>query len=965
MRKNFVKVMFFGALALSTVTYVGCKDYDDDIDNLQTQIDAVKVSLETLQAKINSGSVITEVTRGENGVTVKLSDGSSFVLTNGKDGQNGTDGKDGQNGTDGKDAVVWTIGEDGFWYKDGEKTSYKAVGVDGTNGTDGVDGEDGEDGTNGTNGKYYVPNEDTGNFDIYQDGKLLEDSGISWRTETEAGISAIFSGNVLTLNGVEGAPEGVTIKLESGIALSSIAFIPDVVSTDVPYATTSEPFYHIKNYLDGKKVDANGRFLLQSDWDKSNVVELKYRLNPEDASVDGKTLFAFIDRKVKTRAAGDNNTLLNLKETKVETGVVSVGATINPRKLASNSEYNIAALQAWYGQKPLTSDYVHATSTAINVVLADTTKTSAGDATAKVFYSRNYVSATDANIKKDVPLTKAAHVQFKYDGSVDLREKVGLYSNLQKNWIAALGFRGMEYEFTIPEKYLANDDEKTNQQWFITKEGESTIKVNPEITNGTPAIGRMPVVIVDAYLTDNTGARRLVASSYIKLEITANDPEVEERPVYETIEIASAKEAEYHMLEGEFKAFTNNYGADNVSMDYQAINNKIYGTAKLTSATFWQHYGGADNQYNISVSVEGQSQPIISKTVSRDTDTGIEEEGILMRINLNDDATKTSAIKLGVNNKVKTQNTYKNVDGKGAKYTVTITIPANEDDLAYGDIVLTQVFYVKETCQPYNFNENYYFESYGNHKNCIVVKGKLEGTPQHWVMSSKVSEHFAMIDGKNIFAYYNTEVKNVKENGLSFKWTNATGVTPATEFSTDQDVALSAAISTEELVKEMQYTVTLINEEKCNVKYNVIFVNPFKKTTAALTTIKGNEIGQTTVETMPKVKVVDNSNRDIYSYRSADNGLVLSALATGTYKLTNDIVSVSYAVEETKEWNDFKAQLTAGSTLEVDPTTGVVTWNNEGTTLAKDLLFTVKATVTFEDLSVVICDIPVKLAAEQ
>ncbi len=23
--------MFFGALALSTVTYVGCKDYDDDI----------------------------------------------------------------------------------------------------------------------------------------------------------------------------------------------------------------------------------------------------------------------------------------------------------------------------------------------------------------------------------------------------------------------------------------------------------------------------------------------------------------------------------------------------------------------------------------------------------------------------------------------------------------------------------------------------------------------------------------------------------------------------------------------------------------------------------------------------------------------------------------------------------------------------------------------------------------------
>ena len=85
MKRKFVKVMFFGALALSTVTYVGCKDYDDDIDNLQTQIDAVKVSLEELQTKVNSGSVITNVVKEENGITVTLSDGKSYVLTNGKE----------------------------------------------------------------------------------------------------------------------------------------------------------------------------------------------------------------------------------------------------------------------------------------------------------------------------------------------------------------------------------------------------------------------------------------------------------------------------------------------------------------------------------------------------------------------------------------------------------------------------------------------------------------------------------------------------------------------------------------------------------------------------------------------------------------------------------------------------------------------------------------------------------------
>ena len=33
MKKKFVRVMLFGALALATgASFVGCKDYDDDID---------------------------------------------------------------------------------------------------------------------------------------------------------------------------------------------------------------------------------------------------------------------------------------------------------------------------------------------------------------------------------------------------------------------------------------------------------------------------------------------------------------------------------------------------------------------------------------------------------------------------------------------------------------------------------------------------------------------------------------------------------------------------------------------------------------------------------------------------------------------------------------------------------------------------------------------------------------------
>lgn len=59
MKKKFVKVMLFGALALAaTSTVTSCKDYDDDVANLQEQIDKITstspVSAEDMKAAISS-----------------------------------------------------------------------------------------------------------------------------------------------------------------------------------------------------------------------------------------------------------------------------------------------------------------------------------------------------------------------------------------------------------------------------------------------------------------------------------------------------------------------------------------------------------------------------------------------------------------------------------------------------------------------------------------------------------------------------------------------------------------------------------------------------------------------------------------------------------------------------------------------------------------------------------------------
>ena len=75
MKRKFVKVMFFGALALAVSTAVtSCKDYDDDVKNLQEQIDKITstspVSSEELKAAVDKAkSELTELLNKKADVT--------------------------------------------------------------------------------------------------------------------------------------------------------------------------------------------------------------------------------------------------------------------------------------------------------------------------------------------------------------------------------------------------------------------------------------------------------------------------------------------------------------------------------------------------------------------------------------------------------------------------------------------------------------------------------------------------------------------------------------------------------------------------------------------------------------------------------------------------------------------------------------------------------------------------------
>ncbi len=954
MNKKYLSVVLFSALMLGTVgTFTSCKDYDDDIENLQGQITTMKGTVDDLKQKIEGGLVVTSVAKTDNGVNITFSNGQTYELKNGADGKNG------------KDATVWSIGQDGYWYLDGVKTEYKAAGA---------------------NGYYYKPNAETGCFDIYvidENGKekFVEATTISYVSAVE-GVSVVHDGNKLIIKGaVDSQGNTTNVELNLGKELASVAFVPDFLDEYSKYPLAK--FYHVDAFLDETKYVTTGAnkydFIEQTKLDKSNEVKLTYRVNPQGAYVEGAVL-NFINRSIQqTKAiAGDKGNLLNVVSTNIGNEQIVVNAGINASNRTAANEnaaaatFDLAALQTSVGTGvPVTSDYIAVRSEEVKPSLVDSVQTTA--TTTVKYYKRTKAITTDnvendAFVKLFVPAvanvtgTNAipAHLKFAYKdasgnaGKIDLRKKVGLFVEADHKYLTSYGINSMSYEFSLPAEYKDVDANHTNQQWFVKLNG-SELSINTDnLTGGlTQAIGRRPVVRVDAFLTNNAGAKKLVASAYIRLEIVERDPVTVSA---HNIELGAAKSYEYHALQATDTEVAN--------MAWSRINNEIYGAESLTATNFWNFYGTAADTYEVKVityhkttgnEVVLLNDPAVpSNTVYNNTSI----PGISLQIDLNATAGTTSVIKVGTNNKVKTENTYKDM-GNGAQYKVTITIKS-DDTTQHGNFILTQVINVKDDCKYYEFNPNYYFNSWNNVAgDYIVVKGKVAGTPATWQLTSQLSEHFKLIGSQNIFAYYGTAtdpVKNVQAGSLVFDWTE-TDALPAGNITTDQTLQLNHAMSVSEEIKNMNYEFTLVNGETCKTAYKVVFVNPFVAGSPAAVTLHGNAIGAQNVATAPSVIVKDKAGDDIYKWNAT--ALALTTKATNDYKVAAP--TVTYAWVRDANYNSFVSQLTNPANQLQLAADGKVTWDNGGATLANSHNLKVEATVTFAGLSIVKVVIPVTI----
>ena len=531
MKRKYFSALLMGALTIASVsTFTSCKDYDDDISSLQSQIDKLNEMVSKIQGQIDKGAILTGVSPVENGVKLTLSNGDSYTITNGKDGAKGADGAAGVPGTPGKDADIWKIGDDGYWYKNDTKTAWKAVGTDGAAGTAGTAGKD---------GKYYVPNPQTGTFFVYGDGdKDAYDSGVSYLASGI--ITATWTKDVLTLNGVKNeAGEQIVINLTTD--LKALVFSPEYYYQGIEAFEMAT--YKFKPKTVNKDVNADKNCAADAPttapefFNYAPDMTASYFLNPANAKVEDKAeLFSFISAdKEYTRATVAKRDFRVEKVDLSKSGMVTVHTKYNGdavKSIAADNQVTVLALQYKGVNGTVTSDFAAVRATAYT----DLQLNLASDP-----HACNHLYATAA---RAINNPAQANLKYNDDKGIDLRELINTDrkyqggacqdwdKNAKEDLVKQAGFK---YSFELIGYHKGVNETSQSAHAAIAADGYTMRAQMPEGGKQQPygysaekannlqnpaTMNREPLVRV--ILTDTVN-NKIASVGYLKFKITDKD----------------------------------------------------------------------------------------------------------------------------------------------------------------------------------------------------------------------------------------------------------------------------------------------------------------------------------------------------------------------------------------------------------------------------------------------------------
>lgn len=625
MNKKFKNLFLAGAIVLGLAgVAVSCTDYDGDINDLTERVKKLESTVSDLQTAINNGAVITDVTPITNGVKVTLSNGKSFDVTNGKDGN------DGKDGAPGKDGSVVTIGANGNWFIDGKDTGFASKGDKGDKGDPGKDGNDGVDGKDALQ-IWYQPCTDKSDANYGKWVKYTYDPASKETTSEVTNIDVFPEGTItavydeesgkITFHNVEGAKDGV-VEISLLTTVKSLALIPEALMEGLGYI---EFPYGI--VIPDEENDTIAFY-------SSGVANVTYRLNPENADVNANE-WAFINRKVKTiqmRSASDKKDLVSIVSEN-QKPVVKGGEATFSIKL---NDFNHFPIQTWFGPgadndpedlkndiialqtyangETITSDYAYVGIAGLyahyGLIHKDFTKEDVSPIDKKVRAYRSQPIAIN-NPADDKLYAELPTPELLYTETLDLKDYVTLLAegyNVKDALAEEIGV-DVDYKFELVNekgevnKPFLGEDKRTDQNQFVVIEEGSKIRVNDKFLNEStrPAVNRTPQVKVTA--TTKLGDKKYtLATCYIMIRIVEKKVTPEVPAVYyktftdhfvkfcgdEVIKFTAPKTA------------CPDYTADKLEVTWEEVNKSVLGGLGLSYEAFLEDYD-TNNLYVLDI----------------------------------------------------------------------------------------------------------------------------------------------------------------------------------------------------------------------------------------------------------------------------------------------------------------------------------------------------------------------------
>lgn len=683
-----------------------------------------------------------------------------------------------------------------------------------------------------------------------------------------------------------------TIADVANNALKSLAFIPEVIDTDLNEVID---FYTVLRPTERQGLQ----------YVASNKPVVSYRINPTNADLEG-VQWSFIGREaeIRTRAAGDKANFLSIVETvaPVNGEIKFVVETTTDLKDFANAQeaknassvVDFVALQAQSEAYTIVSDFAAVVDSEVSNfsivnILEDNEE----------FFNVNWwqnITKADESIYEDGVFypaadTEALPVQLVHNESVNLLEYVGtfcwddeIYDLLGKKYQIV-----PTYTFKLVDKFISSVDDVTDQQDFVVLEGDK-VSVDVDFVKGVTevAVGKTPVVEVISWYEGKE-----IAKAYIKIDIVET-LKYKKNPV--TYPVTPASAFEYTKLPcDQFKYDSKNYSG---AITWVDLTQNILADQgiKLPNEGFVQAYDFEN--------VTSKVYYTVGNTTYQDEDvTGVE---IKTLPNDNTAATTTPVAAFAVNCEINSAN------GKGQ---VEVTIPS-KDVYTYPDVTIIFNFSVShETDLPKLYNK------YAAN-NVVVVKGhEVEADGFAWSFEEVLHEAFDK-------ATYNTYGCQKNHSPLAFRFAdpeeNRAVIEPAEDWLT-QVISLKnvSEIDWEETDGAIDIPVelytTLCNGEECVFAYTVRFVNPFSIEIADVEL--ETKLTATTADLLDYVTIYFDGEPVYAEHAYTEYGKELGLVGVLTSKY--EVVDVPANIAKQEGWLDCTEA-------------GIITWNNGGTTLLEN-----------------------------